>query len=490
MTIRARLTAWYALALAAGLSLFGAAIWLSMRSSLSASLDATLADHGRSLAQFIQHELESPYPPHLATELREFSQGLPQGISIELRDGKDSLLFASVRQPFRHQHAHLERVFIHGKPYQITVAGSLEPIDETLEQLRNLLFACTPIVILIAAAGGYWLSRRALKPVTSIIDAAQTISIDNLSRRLAVPQTGDELQRLSETWNAVLARLESAVNRLSQFTADASHELRTPLAVIRATAELAARKFRTPEAYRAALNEVVTEADRMAQLVDDLLFLARCDAGARDMPQSDLDLAEVIGEACASLSPLASSKEIHMATQLQPAPVTGNAAALRRLALVLLDNAIKYTPSGGHVTVTLEANRLRVADTGIGIQPEALPHIFERFYQADPARSHSGYGLGLAQAQSIAASHGARILVSSRPGEGSVFEVSFTPPQNRDDSKAMRPVPDTSHFPRQSNTSEQMASLYTPPESPSVRSPRTALPDSHAGIGVPPVHRT
>ncbi len=190
-------------------------------------------------------------------------------------------LFSSLQSPFTpHQLSYLESVEIAKRVYSIRVYGSLASIDETLARLRDLLFACTPIVILIAAAGAYWLSRRALRPVTAIIDAAQTISIDNLSRRLDVPrQTGDELQRLSETWNGVLERLETAGQSAPEFTADASHELRTPLAVIRATAELAARKSRSPETYRAALEEVVGESDRMTQLVEDLLFLARCDAG-------------------------------------------------------------------------------------------------------------------------------------------------------------------------------------------------------------------
>jgi two-component system heavy metal sensor histidine kinase CusS len=425
MTIRARLTAWYALALAAGLSLFGAAIWLSMRSSLSASLDATMTDHGRSLAEFVQHELESPYPPHLKTELKEFSQGLPLGMAVELRGPTGELLFSSVVRPFASQRSYGEHVVIAGKPYDIKVFGSLVPLEETLNRLRTLLLACTPWVILIAASGAYWLSRRALKPVTAIIDAAQMISIDNLSHRLVVPQTGDELQRLSETWNGVLARLETAVNRLSQFTADASHELRTPLAVIRATAELAVRKSRTPETYRAALNEVVAESDRMAQLVEDLLFLARCDAGAGEMPHAPLDLTAIVSEACATISPLAISKELRLTMDLDPATTIGNPAALRRLTLVLVDNAIKYTGAGGQVNITLHANRLTVTDTGIGIDPEASPQIFERFYQADPSRSNSGYGLGLAQAQSIANRHGATIQVTSKPGAGSAFEVSF-----------------------------------------------------------------
>jgi heavy metal sensor kinase len=423
MNLRLRLTALYALALAAGLSLFAGTVWFSMRASLYAALNANLADHSRSLAAFLEHELSGGHPYRLRTELSEFSQGLPAGITVEIVDPHGVRLFASRPAATRNRGRIENTVRIVGEPYRITVTGSLDSIDATLRQLRDLLLAWTPFVILIATVGGYWLSRRALRPVTTIIEAARTVSIENLSQRLEVPRTGDELQQLAETWNAVLERLEAAVSRLAQFTADASHELRTPLAIIRATAELAARRSRTPELYRAALQDVVAEADRMTQLVDDLLYLARCDAG--EMADDDLDFAPVLADACASIAPLADAKSIRMTVDIRATPMRGNASALRRLALVMIDNAIKYTAEGGSVRVTLDGQVLAVEDTGAGIPPEAQPHIFERFFQADPSRSASGYGLGLAQARSIAARHGAAISVESTVGVGSRFEVRF-----------------------------------------------------------------
>jgi methyl-accepting chemotaxis protein len=256
-SIRLRLTVWYSLALVAGLSLFGGAIWLSMRTSLDRQLNATLADRAHSLEVFFEHELATESLRRVRGELDEFCKGLPLGISVEIHDSAHALVYASPFQTQRHRRIHTETAVIRNQPYEIRVTGSTEMIHETLESLQLLLFACTPIVILIAACGGYWLSRRALRPVDAITQSARNISIDNLSQRLAVAQTGDELQRLSETWNSMLGRLESAVHRLSQFTADASHELRTPLAVIRATAEVAARKSRPAEAYRISLEEVV-----------------------------------------------------------------------------------------------------------------------------------------------------------------------------------------------------------------------------------------
>jgi signal transduction histidine kinase len=423
-SMRLRLTVWYALALAAGLLIFALGIWLSMRASLLAGMDASLADRALSLESFLKKEMTEIPLSALPEELDDFSHGLPQGTSVEIRKSSGQL-FYSYQLPkdtsgYRVQGRH-------GPPFEIRVYASVAPIDALLSHLRMLLLACIPVVILIASFGGYWLSRRALRPVDDITKAARTISIENLSRRLTVPQTGDELQRLSETWNGMLSHLEVAVNRLSRFTADASHELRTPLAVIRTTAELAARRARSPESYRDALNEITAEAERMTRLVEDLLFLARCDAGNAGMPLAALDLAPLVRDACAKISPLAEAKNITLSAALTTAPATGNEAALRRLIFALLDNAIKYSGPGGDVSVELRAAprdlHLIVRDHGAGIPVPALPHIFDRFYQAD--KTHSGYGLGLSLADSIARSHRARIEVTSVPGEGATFDVIF-----------------------------------------------------------------
>jgi two-component system, OmpR family, heavy metal sensor histidine kinase CusS len=424
-SIRTRLTFSFALALAAGMTLFAFGIWFAMRASLLTDLNATLVDRAQSLERFLELELSGSRHVHLRGELDEFARGLPHGFGVEVRRKEGNWNYTSPF-PFNQKfQTYVETSKIQDVEYEIRVYGSFEPIDNTLSRLRILLTWSIPLVIVVAALGGFWLSRRALAPVDAITAAAREISIENLSRRLSVPQTGDELQRLSATWNGMLDRLEAAVNRLSQFTADASHELRTPLAVIRATAELAARRSRTPEAYRASLGEVVAEADRMTQLVEDLLFLARCDSGAAHMPQHTIDLAAVTREACSAWTPVAEQKSIRVSAALAACQVTGNAAALRRLVLVLLDNAIKYSEPGSSVEISVENGRLKIRDRGIGIRPEVLPHIFERFYQADSSRANTGYGLGLAQAESIVRRHGASIEVSSSPGEGSTFEITF-----------------------------------------------------------------
>jgi two-component system heavy metal sensor histidine kinase CusS len=261
------------------------------------------------------------------------------------------------------------------------------------------------------------------------------ISIENLSERLPVPATGDELARLTEVLNTMLARLESAVKTLSQFVADASHELRTPLSVIRTTADLAQRRMRTPESYRDSLREVAAEAERMTQLVEDLLVLARSDAEMAEMPRAPLDVCEVLRDVCAEMRGLAEMRQIRLKTSFGgAATISGNRPALHRLFLVLLDNALKYSHTGGDVTLAVDKTdsdvSVTIEDFGAGISPDDLPHIFKRFYRADRARTSGGHGLGLSLAESIARVHGATIEVSSDEVSGTevartVFRVRF-----------------------------------------------------------------
>jgi signal transduction histidine kinase len=225
----------------------------------------------------------------------------------------------------------------------------------------------------------------------------------------------------------MLQRLESAVKTLSQFAADASHELRTPLSVIRTTAELALRRARSPEEYRQSLDDIVSEAERMTQLVEDLLLLARTDAQAADMPREPLDLAALIEETADHMRDIARAKSIEIRTAASPVIVSANPPALRRVFLVLLDNAIKYSNPDSTVTVSLTSDGdhviAAVEDTGPGIKPSDQTHIFQRFYQADKARQDGGFGLGLSLAQTIAKAHGAVIELESQEGAGSRFSL-------------------------------------------------------------------
>jgi heavy metal sensor kinase len=320
-----------------------------------------------------------------------------------------------------------------GEKYRVLVAAPMDATEATLRRVRLLLLWSAPMVLLLASLGGYWISRRALAPVDEITREARVIGIQNLSQRLAVPASGDEIQRLSETWNGMLARLEGAVKRLSQFTADASHELRTPIALIRTTAELTLRRERSAETYREALRQVVLESERTTRLVEDLLLLARSDAGLPSLPLERMELTPLLRDVCQQGRVLAEARQLQISAEFpdEPVYVEANDPALRRMLLLLLDNAVKYTPSGGRIILSVDRGpagaTVAVRDTGIGIPEGALPHVFERFYRVDESRNRDagGTGLGLSIAKWIAERHHASLEAESVVGEGSVFRIRF-----------------------------------------------------------------
>ncbi len=435
-SLRFRLTVWYATVLTAGLGLFGSLIWLSLRHQLIGDLERDLDGRASRFESYFRHESAEP-GNQLRDELEEFCQALPPDAYVDLR-GSGGFAF---RYPPRYSpglpaapmdfRIRQREFTLHGERFDLQVGAPLADVRHVLNLLRLLLWSLIPVVIAIACVGGAWLSGRALKPVRDATGAALNISIENLSGRLPVPATGDELARLAGVLNSMLARLEAAVTTLSQFAADASHELRTPLAVIRTTAELALRRERPPESYRTALREVARESEQMTQLVEDLLALARSDAGAVEMPRSAIDLREVLSSVCREMGGLAEALQIRVTTELGDGAtvISGNRAAVHRLFMVLLDNALKYSRPGGDVIVAVTRGEGRISvsveDFGEGIGEADLPHIFKRFYQADRARNAGGHGLGLSLAQSIAHAHGAEIEARSTRGKGSIFRVVF-----------------------------------------------------------------
>jgi two-component system heavy metal sensor histidine kinase CusS len=435
-SIGARLTLWYSLVLLAGLALFGAGVWIVVTHSLTTTIDETLAARTRALATEIQNEYKPSKPSHLVEELSEYAAATPDGNLTEVRDPQGILIGEGVdatTASSRHYRRLESEATVGGQKYRILVAAPLAGTELTLRRLREVLLWSAPAVLLIGSLGGYWMSRRALEPVDEITRAAQTIGIENLSRRLEVPGAGDELQRLSETWNSMLARLEAAVKRLSQFTADASHELRTPIALIRATAELTLRRERSAETYREALRQIMDDTDRTTRLIDDLLLLARSDAGLPALPMDRVELTPLVRDICEQGQILAQERQLEISTEApeQPVFVDANDPALRRLLLLLVDNAVKYTPAGGQITVSVAMDTsgptVTVRDTGIGIPDAALPHVFERFYRVEESRNREagGAGLGLSIAQWIAERHHARLEAESVVGRGSAFRVRF-----------------------------------------------------------------
>jgi signal transduction histidine kinase len=279
-------------------------------------------------------------------------------------------------------------------------------------------------VMLLAAAGGWWISGRALAPVDRMTRAVQAISRRNLDQRLDVPGADDEVRRLAVTFNDMLIRLHTSVADMVRFTAEAAHELRTPVSLVRTTAEVSLAKDRPAPAYREALADVLDQAERMSILVNDLLTLARADAGVEAEEMRPVDLRVIAELAAHEIRAAAARRCLAFETDLSDAvEVRGNRESLRRLMLILLDNAIKYTPPGGSVRLRVSSEQspraehasgiIDVIDTGHGIDLAEGPHIFERFYRGATARQQTdGSGLGLSIARAIVERHRGSIAVN------------------------------------------------------------------------------
>jgi heavy metal sensor kinase len=325
----------------------------------------------------------------------------------------------------------LQKVHAGGRVFEIHAAVPTEPFDQALDRFRIIEKEALPLLVLLASLLGYWLSGKSLQPVNQIIRTAQEIGVQNLSRRLEVPEPRDELRRLTETLNAMLERIEASFQKITQFTADASHDLRTPIAVIRATAEIALRRQRPADDYKLALSKILQASVETSLLLENLLTLARSDAGAAGLEMHPLDLSQQVRSAQEQGAILAADKSLSVTFLAPETPVwvRADAIAIRRLLLILIDNAVKYTPAGGRCEIALcqiqNQAHIAVKDTGIGIQESDLDFIFERFRRADRARCREtpGAGLGLAIARWITQMHGGTISAESTLGAGSVFHI-------------------------------------------------------------------
>lgn len=457
-SIRIRLTTWYLTMLAVGLGVFGVGNWFAMRTSAFHTIDDALEDRIHGVEKFMQLQIAALSPLEIRDEFREHSVLGPGGDLFQVCDEKGRWLYRSAvlensqipiqlpnaasDQP-RYENRTVQdtpvrfatqRVRVSGQLYTVQVAAPLKEFNEALERFRLTLWLTAPLLLIAAGLGGYLISRRALRPVDQITTAAESISITNLSERLAVPNTSDELQRLSETLNRMLARLNASVQRISQFTADASHELRAPVTLIRTTAELAVQNSRTNEEYHEDMIQILDEAEQMSRLIDTLLFLARADAGGSELQPELTDVSTSVREAARQAHRFAIEKDIALLTDISPIPVVvyGDGDALSRLCFILIDNAIKYSSLGGQVRIQLRPEDgqsvIIVADSGIGIAESDVPHIFDRFWRADKVRSPGGgggAGLGLAIARWVVHQHHGSISVRSTLGRGSTFEVKL-----------------------------------------------------------------
>ncbi len=319
---------------------------------------------------------------------------------------------------------------IGGQRFAIVVGDLTAAVNSQLSSFLKVLGYSALAVVVLVGVGFFAFSSRVFKPVEKIAHIALSIGESDLNKRINV--TGDdEIGRLAATLNGMIERLEVAFDRQRQFTSDASHELRTPLAVIQAESTLALDKKRSPEEYRRSLEVVSQEVNFMTGVIDKLLLLARTENG-RDQPITAelIDVNRLVGEIASALSPLAEENQLDVKVVSQASLIIkGDRIKIRQLFLNILENAIKYTPRGGNIWVRCERSGqsalISIKDSGIGIQEEHLPYIFQRFYRVDKSRSrtHGGTGLGLAIAKSIAESHGGKIEVESQAGQGSNFRV-------------------------------------------------------------------
>jgi len=322
-----------------------------------------------------------------------------------------------------------------GRRFRFVALESLDSIDGELQLVRHVLFLTLPLLIGLAGIGGYLLATGGLRPLSAMAQQARLISGSNLEARLEIGDAADELAVLAESFNELLSRLDQSFATMRRFVADASHELRTPVAVIRGEADVALAQERPASDYRQALAIVLDESKRLSGLVDDLLNLARADAGHVKLQIEEFYWNDLLAECCRSLEARARTRTIALECCCgEDIPFRGDEELLRRLVVNLLDNAIRYTPPGGRVSASLEADgrelRIRIADTGVGIAPEAALHVFERFYRVDRARSRqavddAGFGLGLSIVKWIAESHHGAVELVSQPGAGTTFTVTL-----------------------------------------------------------------
>ena len=355
--------------------------------------------------------------PRTPVALRLGDRGVPGDavpVTIDLSDQDARYRVLAARAP--------------GGDLSLELGISLAETESTLAAFDRLVGGSAVVFLLLAVAGGLFFSRQALRPVAESIRAARRLDPQNLSERLPQTGAGDELDELAGTINGLLDRLAAYHAQVIRFTADASHELRSPLGAMRAAVEITLQKPRDAEEYRNVLASLGEQCERLTGLVNSLLLLARADAGEVVVKREPVDLASLACEVGELFAPLAEEKEIELITDATIcATVAGDPSRLRQLVTNLVDNAIRFTEPGGVVTLRVEAAADRatlwVTDTGIGIPAADLPHIFDRFYQANSARSSGGHGLGLSICRWIAKAHGGTIEAASAEGGGAQFTV-------------------------------------------------------------------
>lgn len=459
-SLRFRITAWYAGLLAGALLIFGVSVYLGLERYLNWDLERTLGSECRTIGTqlltqhpfkrttWLETEIDEAYAPAINSH---FIRVIEEGVGVLYISGppKDGSFDTSQIPLPRDQEKTGQRKVPVGEGRQLLietlqftapdgsrfVVESGVPYHQVEVVLHGLLLTFAvymPFIISLAVISGYWLMRRSLQPVDEITKRAEGITSTHLGERLPVIRTGDELERLSISLNRMIERLDQAFQHINRFSADASHELRTPLTILQLELESIAESQPLNAVQTDQVGSALEETHRMSHIVESLLAISRLDAGEVKMDKTRLDLGQLAASTAEQMRLLAEEKGILFRSEVATnVYVEGDRSRLQQVVVNLIANAIKYTPEAGEVAVSVSREDgtavLEVSDNGVGIPAYALPHIFERFYRADKARSRQsgGAGLGLAIVKAICTAHGAEIKVSSQEGHGSRFTVEL-----------------------------------------------------------------
>lgn len=459
-SLRFRITGWYAALLAGALLIFGASVYLGLERYLYWDLQRSLEADCRTIGTQLLSQHPFKRPNWLETEIEEAYSPEINGRFIRVIQDGEGMIYASgppkdggfdpsqVPLPRSEERSRARKIsFTGGRRLLIDAMQFTTPdgnrfvvetgvpdhqIEVVLHGLLITFAVYMPFIISLAVVSGYWLMRRSLQPVDEITKRAEGITSTNLSDRLPVIRTGDELERLSVSLNRMIERLDQAFQHINRFTADASHELRTPLTILQLELEGIAESHRLTPSVTDQIGSALEETHRMSHIVENLLAISRLDAGEAKIDKTRLDLGELAASTAEQMRLLAEEKAILLRSDVAANIwVEGDRSRLQQVIVNLVANAINYTSEGGKVEVSVRGERatavLEVSDNGVGISAQALPHVFERFYRADKARSRDsgGAGLGLAIVKAVCTAHGAEIKVASHEGRGSRFTLEM-----------------------------------------------------------------
>lgn len=457
-SLRARVTAFYVSMLAVALAVFSFTVYAGVRAYLTNSLKRTLVHTADSIVTdyvvplnakgqtWFLNEMGESYPPGISDPFVRVSQD--GKVLYESGDMRDPVVRVS-KLPLPVDPAYLKTTRrlvaqtgqplmvytlaytpVRGSPILVETGSNMEPLNHLLHSLFLILLIVMPVILAGAAVGGHLLMAGPLRPVVALTEQAERIGRKELGERLPIIPTGDELERLSLALNRMIERLEEALAHNQRFSADASHELRTPLTIIRGELEGLLEIPGLDSAAAEGISSALDESDRMARIVHNLMTISRLDGGGERIEMKPVELSGVLKTTLDHMSLLADEKRIEVTCDADASVwVTGDGMRLKQVIVNLVDNAIKYTPEGGSVVVRLKARSddavLSVADNGIGISGESLPHVFERFYRTDKARSREsgGTGLGLAIVKAICTALNGTVSVESAENKGSTFHV-------------------------------------------------------------------